>query len=126
LQPSLFTRLLAVEAELQAMKTLVAKLEVNQDALRYDRDEWRWRAEQLLANQQRGTWWRWRWRIAAALDHAAGRYGSHAELRDKLLTAIKESWAVAPLRLGESAWHEDRFHLPNRSERRRGHARVES
>ena len=58
LQPSLFTRLTAVEAELSAMKDILAELKVNQDELRRDRDEWRWRAERLLADLQRGAWWR--------------------------------------------------------------------
>jgi hypothetical protein len=67
-QPSLFTRLAAVEAELRAMKDILAELKVNHDELRRDRDEWRWRAERLLAELQRGSWWRWRRRAAAALD----------------------------------------------------------
>ena len=54
-QPSLFTRLTAVEAELAVMRDVVAELQVNQDELRRDRDEWRWRAERLLADLQRGT-----------------------------------------------------------------------
>jgi len=44
LQPSLFTRLAIVESELRAMKDMLAQLKVNQDELRQDRDEWRWRA----------------------------------------------------------------------------------
>ena len=68
LQPSLFTRLTAVEAELRAMKDLLAELTVNQDGLRRDRDEWRWRAERLLADQERGAWSRWSRRADAALD----------------------------------------------------------
>jgi hypothetical protein len=54
LQPSLFTRLTAVEAELLAMKDMLALLKVNQDELRQDRNEWRWRTERLLADLQRG------------------------------------------------------------------------
>jgi hypothetical protein len=42
LQPSLFTRLAVAEAELLAMKDILAELKVNQDELRRDRDEWRW------------------------------------------------------------------------------------
>jgi hypothetical protein len=57
-QPSLFTRLTEVEAELLAIKDVLAELKVNQDELRQDRDEWRWRAERLLADLQRGAWWR--------------------------------------------------------------------
>ena len=68
LQLSLFTRLNAVEAELRAMKDLLAELKVNQDGLRRDRDEWRWRAERLLADQESGALWRWLRRADAALD----------------------------------------------------------
>ena len=68
MQPSLFTRLASVEAELSAMKDMLVELKVNQDELRRDRDEWRWRAERLLAELQRGSWWRWRRRAAAARD----------------------------------------------------------
>jgi chromosome condensin MukBEF ATPase and DNA-binding subunit MukB len=67
-QPSLFTRLTAVEAELLAMRDMLAELKVNQDELRQDRDEWRWRAERLLADLERGAWSRWCNRAAAALD----------------------------------------------------------
>jgi hypothetical protein len=67
LQPSLFTRLAVAEAELRAMKDMLAALRVNQDELRRDRDEWRWRAERQLADMQRGAWWRWRRRAVAAL-----------------------------------------------------------
>ena len=49
-QPSLFTRLTAVEAELATVREIVAELQVSQDELRRDRDEWRWRAERLLAD----------------------------------------------------------------------------
>jgi hypothetical protein len=73
LQPSLFTRLAAVEAELLAMKDMLVELKVNQDELRRDRDEWRWRAERLLAELQRGAWRRWCNRAAAALDALTGR-----------------------------------------------------
>jgi chromosome condensin MukBEF ATPase and DNA-binding subunit MukB len=68
LQPSLFTRLTVVESELRAMKDMLAQLKVNQDELRQDRDEWRWRAERLLADLQRGAWGRWWNRAAVALD----------------------------------------------------------
>src|SRR5271166_4948010 len=50
------------------MKGLLAELTVNQDGLRRDRDEWRWRAERLLADQERGAWRRWDRRADAALD----------------------------------------------------------
>jgi predicted metal-dependent hydrolase len=68
LQLSLFTRLNTVEAELRAMKDKLAELKVSQDELRRDRDEWRWRAERLLANQENGPLWRWRKRADAAID----------------------------------------------------------
>ena len=68
MQPSLFTRVAAVEAELSAMRDMLAELKVNQDELRRDRDEWRWRAERLLADLQQGAWGRWWNRASAALD----------------------------------------------------------
>jgi hypothetical protein len=71
LQLSLFTRLNTVEAELRVMKDSLAEMKVNQHELRRDRDEWRWRAERLLADQEGGAWWRWRKRGDAALDAAA-------------------------------------------------------
>jgi hypothetical protein len=54
LQPSLFTRPSVVEDELSAVKGMLAELQVSQDELRRDRDEWRWRAERLLTDLQRG------------------------------------------------------------------------
>jgi hypothetical protein len=85
LQPSLFTRLAAAEAELSAIKDMLAELKVNQDELRRDRDEWRWRAERLLADRQRGAWWRWRRRTAAALDAVTASFCKLlADVRDKL------------------------------------------
>ena len=85
MQISLFTRLNAVEAELQAMKTLLAEMKVNQDELRRDRDEWRWRAERLLADQEGGVWWRWRKRADAALDAVAASLSKLAvEARGRL------------------------------------------
>lgn len=85
LQPSLFTRLTAVEAELSAMKDILAELKVNQDELRRDRDEWRWRVERLLADLQQGTWWRWYNRAAAALDAGTARFrGVLADLQNRL------------------------------------------
>ena len=68
MQPSLFTRLAVVESELRAMKDMLSELKVSQDELRHDRDEWRWRAERLLADLQRGVWLRLWNRAAAALD----------------------------------------------------------
>jgi hypothetical protein len=67
-QPSLFTRLAVVESELRAMKDTLVELKVNQDELRRDRDEWRWRAERLLADLQRGALLRWCNRAATTLD----------------------------------------------------------
>jgi hypothetical protein len=51
---SLFTRLAAVEAELKSLTDLVAGLKADHDAMRKDLDEWRWRAERLLAIQEQG------------------------------------------------------------------------
>jgi argininosuccinate lyase len=85
LQPSLFTRLAVVESELRAMKDMLAELKVNQNELRQDRDEWRWRAERLLADLQRGAWWRWWNRAAAALDAVtASLCGLLAGVQNKL------------------------------------------
>jgi hypothetical protein len=85
LQPSLFTRLAMVEAELLAMKDMFAELKLNQDELRRDRDEWRWRAERVLADLQRGAWWRWHSRAATALDAVtASFYGLLADMQNKL------------------------------------------
>jgi hypothetical protein len=61
--PSLFTRVRAVEAELETMKALVAGLGEDHDALRQDRDEWRWRAELLLAERKEEFLDRWGRRI---------------------------------------------------------------
>ena len=58
---------------------------MNQDELRRDRDEWRWRAERLLADLQRGTWWRWRRRAAEVLDAVTASFCKLlADVRDKL------------------------------------------
>ena len=72
-QPSLFTRVRVVEAELQTMKALVADLKEDHEALREDRDEWRWRAEYLLAEAQKGFFGRWGERIEAAVNPFARR-----------------------------------------------------
>jgi hypothetical protein len=60
----LFTRLAVAEAELRAMKEMLAKLldvladvTANQDELRQDHDDWRWWAERVLADQRK-SWWR--------------------------------------------------------------------
>jgi argininosuccinate lyase len=101
-QPSLFTRLAVVESELRAMKDMLAELKVNQDELRQDRDEWRWRAERLLADLQRGAWWRWWNRAAAALDAVAASFCRLlADARNKLaeVKANREE-----LRQGRHQW----------------------
>jgi hypothetical protein len=72
-QPSLFTRVRAVEAELEAMKALVAGLWEDHEALRKDRDEWRWRAEYLLAERQNGFFDRWGRRLAEVVKSLARR-----------------------------------------------------
>ena len=69
-QPSLFTRLTVVEAELLAMKDMLAELKVNQDELRRDRDEWRWPRSVCSWIFQRGAWWRWHRRADEVLDAA--------------------------------------------------------
>ena len=63
---SLFTRLAAVEVELHGMTRVVAGLKADHDAMRKDRDEWRWRAERLLADQERGFLGRLSNRVEAA------------------------------------------------------------
>ena len=102
MQPSLFTRLNAVEAELRAMKDLLAEMKVNQHELRRDRDEWRWRAERLLAELQRGSWWRWRRRAAAALD---GVIASFCRLLVDIQAKLAEMRANRDeLRQGRDLW----------------------
>ena len=71
--PSLFTRLRVVEAELYTLKALFAHLKEDHEALREDRDEWRWRAEYLLAEAQRGFLDRWGQRIAEVAKPFARR-----------------------------------------------------
>jgi hypothetical protein len=70
---SLFTRLRVVEAELHTLKALFADLKEDHEALREDRDEWRWRAEYLLAEVQKGFFGRWGQRIEAAVKPLARR-----------------------------------------------------
>jgi hypothetical protein len=72
-QPSLFTRLRVVEAELHTLKTEFAGLKEDHEALRTDRDEWRWRAEYLLAERQNGLLDRWGRRLAEAAKPLARR-----------------------------------------------------
>jgi hypothetical protein len=71
--PSLFTRLRIVEAELEELKALFADLKEDHDALREDRDEWRWRAEYLLAESQKGFFNRLGQRFAEAATPFARR-----------------------------------------------------
>jgi hypothetical protein len=71
--PSLFTRLRVVETELDELKALVADLKEDHDALREDRDEWRWRAEYLLAEGQKGFLDRLGRRLAEAVKPLARR-----------------------------------------------------
>ena len=71
--PSLFTRLRIVEAELEALKALVAGLKEDHEALREDRDEWRWRAEYLLAESRKGFFDRWGQRLAEVATPFARR-----------------------------------------------------
>jgi excisionase family DNA binding protein len=54
----LAVKLAASEAELSGLKALLAEVNANRDELRQDRDEWRGRAERLLAGPQRQPWWR--------------------------------------------------------------------
>jgi hypothetical protein len=92
----LFTRLAVAEAELRAMKDMLAELKdmlvelkVNHDELRRDRDEWRWRAERLLADQQGGAWWRWNRRADAAFDAVAADFRILLANAQKKLAKIK-------------------------------------
>lgn len=72
-QPSLFTRVRLVETELQALKILFAELKEDHEALREDRDEWRWRAEYLLAESRKGFFDRWGQRLAEVATPFARR-----------------------------------------------------
>jgi hypothetical protein len=108
-QPSLFTRLAAVEAELLAMRDLLADLKVNQDELRQDRDEWRWRADRLLAELQRGAWWRWCNRATAVLDAVT-------EIFCRLLADMQAKLAEMranrrELRAGRDQWRSRAEHI---------------
>jgi hypothetical protein len=75
---------------------------MNQDELRQDRDEWRWRAERLLADLQRGAWWRGWNRVAAALDAVTASFCRVlADVQNKL-SEIKASGDE--LRQGRQQW----------------------
>ena len=102
MQPSLFTRLAVVESELRAMKDMLAEMKLNFDELRRDRDEWRWRAERLLADLQRGAWWRFWNRAAEALDAVTASFcGLLASVLSKL-SEMKANWGA--LRQGRHQW----------------------
>jgi len=49
-------KLAASEAELTGLKALLAEVKANRDDLRQDSDDWRGRAERLLAGPQRQPW----------------------------------------------------------------------
>jgi hypothetical protein len=84
------------------MKDMLAEMKVNFAELRQDRDEWRWRAERLLADLQRGTWWRWWNRAAATLDAVSASFcGLLADVRNKLVE-MKANRDV--LRQGRHQW----------------------
>ena len=102
MQPSLFTRLAEVESELRAVKDMLAVLKVNQDELRQDRDEWRWRSERLLADLQRGAWWQWWNRAAAALDAVTASFCGLIAGAQKKLSEMNANRDV--LRQGRRQW----------------------
>jgi excisionase family DNA binding protein len=54
----LAVKLAAAEAQVEGLKALLAEVNANRDELRQDRDEWRGRAERLLAPPERRAWWR--------------------------------------------------------------------
>jgi len=45
-------KLAALDAEVKGLRDLLAEVKANRDELRQDRDEWRGRAERLLADQR--------------------------------------------------------------------------
>jgi hypothetical protein len=55
------------------LKALVAGLKEDHEALREDRDEWRWRAEYLLAESRKGFLDRWGQRLAEVATPFARR-----------------------------------------------------
>jgi hypothetical protein len=70
---------------LSAVKGTLAELQVSQDELRRDRDEWRWRAERLLADLQRGVWRRWGRRADEVLDAVTSWFrGVLADVQNRL------------------------------------------
>jgi transposase InsO family protein len=67
------------------VKGTLAELQVSQDELRRDRDEWRWRAERLLADLQRGVWRRWCRRADEVLNAVTSWFrGVLADVQNRL------------------------------------------
>jgi excisionase family DNA binding protein len=54
----LAVKLAVAEAEIAGLKALLTEVKANRDELRQDRDDWRGRAERLLAPPERRAWWR--------------------------------------------------------------------
>ena len=84
MEPSLFSRLIVAEAELRAMKNMLAEIldklaevEANQDELRQDQEE-RWRVAERLLTDRRPSWWR---RVVG--DNLSGR------LKDRSATQVR-------------------------------------
>jgi hypothetical protein len=84
---SLFTRLAAVEPEVKGLKDLVASLKADHDAMRKDRDEWRWRAERLLADLERGFLGRMSSTVETAFGRVIGRLWTL--VRSTLVTVLQ-------------------------------------
>jgi hypothetical protein len=60
-------------------------VKVKFDELRQDRDEWRWRAERLLADLQEGAWSRWRNRVVAEFMAVTASFSALlADVQNKL------------------------------------------
>jgi hypothetical protein len=105
LHVSLFTRLAAVETELAGLTDLIAGLKADHDAMRKDRDEWRWRAERLLADQERGFLGRMCNRIETGFGRVIGHLWTL--FRTPLATVlqvIRRFW-LARLKLDEPQDH---------------------
>ena len=87
---SLFTRLAIVESELEAIKVLLVGQMADTDAMRKDRDEWRWRAERLLADQEKGVFGRAVTRIEDIFDFVVARLSVRVRtLRPKIREAVR-------------------------------------
>jgi hypothetical protein len=100
---SLFTRLAAVEAELEGLRSLIAVLKTDHDAMRKDRDEWRWRAERLLADQELG-FWGWINRVETASGRLMFRFWTlvRTPLATVLQTVRRRQFWFARLKVHES------------------------